>query len=135
MSGLRYGQIIILIVMCFTQLRCVRYASTRVFLHGDVDNEDGQPVPYAVVRIGDFETLADARGHYRVLYLASCLHGYVGLQGVQTPDVEIFSMGYEKAVIGYHLDTIEVIGGGSCPANSDKFLNLVLTKLKATSAH
>lgn len=132
MPGLRYGQMIVrglvLAVLGMSSLSCARYASTRVYLHGDVDNEDGQPVPFAVVRVGKFETLADASGHYRVLYLASCLRGYAGVQGVQTPDVEVFAPGFKKATLGYHLDTIEMVGGGSCPADSDKFLRLVVAR-------
>ncbi len=115
MPGLRHIQIIVLIVLSVSNLHCARYASTRVFLHGGVANEDGQPVPFAVVRIGDFETLADARGHYRVLYLASCLRGYVGSQGVETPEVEIFSPGYEKASSRLSLRHNRTAGGRKLP--------------------
>jgi hypothetical protein len=108
---------------------CGRYAYTRVFLHGDVEDEDGRPVPFAIVRLGWFETTADARGHYHMLYMATCLRGYVGIQGVQTPELETFANSYEKSVLGYHLDTIELVGGGSCPADSDKFLRVVMRKI------
>ena len=107
---------------------CSRFASTRVFLHGEVEDEDGKPVPFAIVRLGDLETLSDEKGHYRVLYLAQCLRGTVGVQGVQTPEVEVYSTGYPNYRLGFHLDTIELIGGGSCPADSDKFLRLILAK-------
>ncbi|MBI3543721.1 MAG: hypothetical protein HY075_10660 [Deltaproteobacteria bacterium] len=107
---------------------CTRYAYTRVFLHGEVEDEDGRPVPFAVVRVGEMESISDDNGHYRFLYLASCLRGSAGVQGVQTPDLEGYAPGFKPAIVGYHLDTIEVVGGGTCPADTDKYLRLSLVR-------
>jgi hypothetical protein len=127
MPGIRAGKIAFAILLLATLgTGCSRYAHTRVLLHGTVEDEDGRPVPFAVVRVGDLETLSDESGRYHLLYLASCLRGTAGIQGVQTPDVEAFALNYEKAVIGFHLDTIELVGGGSCPADSDKYLRVTM---------
>ena len=86
---------------------CSRFASTRVFLHGEIEDEEGRVVPFAVVRVGPFETLSDGEGHYRVLYMADCLRGTVGIQGVQTPELEVFAKDYAPYKLGFHLDTME----------------------------
>jgi hypothetical protein len=107
---------------------CTRFAYTRVFLHGDIQDEDGRPVPFAIVRLGPLETLADENGHYRMLVIANCLHGLVGIQGVQTPELETYAYGYEPTSLGFHLDTIEMAGGGSCPADSDKLVRVAMVR-------
>lgn len=107
---------------------CARLAYTRVFLHGEVEDEDGKPVPFAVVRLSEFETVSDEKGHYRALYVARCLRATMGIQGVQSPEVEVFATGYADYRLAFHLDTIELVGGGSCPADSDKYLRLILAR-------
>lgn len=130
MQGIRAGKLAIQAVglgaLLLAAAGCSRYAYTRVYLHGTVEDEDGRPVPFAVVRQGEIETLSDENGKYRLLYLANCLRSGVGIQGVQTPELEAYAVSYERTVLGYHLDTIETVGGGSCPADTDKFLRVTM---------
>lgn len=120
------------LVLLLGSAGCSRYASTRVFLHGEVEDEDGKAIPFAVVRLNDFETLADERGHYRALFLAECLDGVIGAQGIQTPEVQAFATGYPSVRLGFHLDSIKLIGGGSCPADTSKYLRLILPRPQIT---
>lgn len=111
---------------------CTRYAETRVFLHGDVVDEEGRPVPRAVVRLGNRETLADLRGQYRFLYLTRCLQAGVGTAGYKNESLEVFSPGFEKAEQAFEIAAAEFVGPASCPKDTDKFLRVTLLPRAAT---
>ena len=130
MSRFRIGTLGLTMLFLVSTGGCARHASTRVFLHGDVVDEDEHSIAGAVVRQEKIETLSDDKGHYRMLFLVRCLRGGVGPQGVQTKTLEAYAPGFKKTEMGYLLDAIEMIGTGSCPRDTDKFLRLVMLKSK-----
>lgn len=126
MSRLRVLQVIGLLSIACSG--CVRYSTSRIYLRGDTVDEDLRPVPHAVVRLGDRETVSDARGKYRFLYLDRCLRVGAGTLGIKNDTIRSFAPGFEPFAVGFHLDSIELVGGSMCPKDVEKFLRLTLVK-------